>query len=68
MLAYYGALEQRSNENCANHTYEIWRKMNIDNRTNIDANKLVNARTDVVKNKRLADTELDRIRTGIEQV
>ena len=67
MLAYYEALEQPSNENYPNYTYEIWRKMNIDNRTNIDANKLVNARRDIVKNKRLADTELERIRTGIKK-
>ena len=67
MRAYYQALEQPSNENNTNHTYEIWRKMNIDNRTNIDANKLANARRDIVKNKRLTDTELEGIRTDIRK-
>ena len=44
MRAYYQALEQPSNENNVNHTYEIWRKMNIDDRANIDANNLANVR------------------------
>ena len=41
--------------------------MNIDNRTNIDANKLANARRDIVKNKRLTDTELEGIRPDIRK-
>ena len=41
--------------------------MNIDNRTNIDANKLANVRRDIVKNKRLKDTEQERIRTDIRK-
>ena len=41
--------------------------MNIDNRTNIDTNKLANVRRDIVKNKRLTDTELERIRTDIRK-
>ena len=41
--------------------------MNIDNRTNIDANKLANVRRDIVKNKRLTDTELEGIRTDIRK-
>ena len=68
MRAYYQALKQPSNENNTNHTYEIWRKINIDNRTNIDANKLANVRRDIVKNKRLTDTELEGIRTDIRKV
>ena len=65
--AYYQALEQPSNKNNTNLTYEIWRKMNIDNRTNIDANNLASVRRDIVKNKRLTDTELEGIGTDIRK-
>ena len=53
MIAYYQALEQPSNKNTTNRAYEIWRKDNVDNRANIDVNKLANVRRDIVKNKRL---------------
>ena len=65
MIAYYQALEQPSNKNTTNRAYEIWRKDNVDNRGNIDANKLANVRRDIVKNKRLTDMELERIRVDV---
>ena len=67
MIAYYQALEQPSNKNTTNRAYEIWRKDNVDNRANIDANKLANVRRDIVKNKRLTDMELERIRIDVRK-
>ena len=67
MKAYYQALEQPSNENSTNHTYDIWRKMNDNNRTNIDANKLANVRRNILKNKRLTEGELERIKSDIRK-
>ena len=63
--AYYQALEQPSNEDGTNHTYQIWRMMNADNRMNIDANKLANIRRDIVKNKQLTGAELESIKSDI---
>ena len=65
--AYYQVLEQPSNKNNTSLSYEIWKKMNIDNRTNIDANKLANVRRDIAKNRRLTETELEGIRTDIRK-
>ena len=67
MIAYYQALEQPSNKNTTNRAYEIWRKDNVDNRGNIDANKLANVRRDIIKNKRLTDMELERIRIDVRK-
>ena len=67
MIAYYQALEQPSNKNITNRAYEIWRKDNVDNRANIDANKLADVRRDIVKNKRLTDMELERIRIDVRK-
>ena len=39
--------------------------MNTDVRPNIDANKLVNVRRDIVENKRLSDSELEAIKSRI---
>ena len=67
MKVYYQALEQPSNKNTTNSAYETWRKDNVDNRANIDANKLANVRRDIVKNERLTDMELERIRVDVKK-
>ena len=67
MIAYYQALEQPSNKNTTNRAHEIWRKDNVANRANIDANKLSHVRWDIVKNKRLTDIELERIRVDVRK-
>ena len=67
MKAYYQALEQPSNENSTNHTYKIWRKMNANYRTTIDANKLANVKRDISKNERLTEAELERIKSDIRK-
>ena len=67
MIAYYQALEQPSDKNTTYRAYEIWRKDNVDYRANIDANKLANVRRNIVKNKRLTDMELERIRVDVRK-
>ena len=43
------------------------RNDNVDNRANINANKLANVRRDKVKNKRLTDMELERVREYVRK-
>ena len=38
-----------------NKIYTIWRKMNLNNRQYIDANKLANVRTQILRDKKLTD-------------
>ena len=65
MTAYYQAVLEPSDQNNTKYTYQLWREMNTDVRPNIDANKLANVRRDIVKNKRLSDSELEAIKSRI---
>ena len=55
----------RHRHNNTKYTYQLWREMNTDVRPNIDAKKLANVRRDIVKNKRLSDSELEAIKSRI---
>jgi len=68
MEAYITAQLKPSGENNTKQTYMIWRNANPTSRPYINANKLANVRRDIVKNKRLSDTELENIRRKTREV
>ena len=67
LYAYYYAPEKPSETNCTTRTYKNWRNNNKDVRPHIDANKLANVRRDIVKNKRLTDEEIHKIKEEIRK-
>ena len=68
MEAYYYAKYHPSDESNTKRTYKIWRENNLNNRQYIDANKLANARRQIVKDKRLTDIELSQIEDAAKNV
>ena len=67
LYAYYHAHEKPSESNCTARTYKFWRNINKDIRTYIDANKLANVRRGIIKNKRLTDGEIDKIKEEVKK-
>ena len=48
-------------------TYNIWREKHPTLRPNIDANKLANIRRDIIRKKRLTDTEMQMIKNRVSE-
>ena len=61
MEAYYYAKYHPSDESNTKQTYTIWRKNNLNKRQYIDANKLANAKRQILRDKRLTDTEISQL-------
>ena len=67
LYAYYYALEKPSETKCTARIYKIWRNNNNGIKTYIDANKLPNVRENIIKNKRLTDEEIRKIREKVKK-
>ena len=67
MEAFYKATNNPSETNTTKAAYNIWRLQNPTARPNLDANKLVNVRRDIIKSKRLTEMELETIRANVRQ-
>ena len=65
---FYYALEYPSEIGTTERTYKLWRERNKRERLYIDAHKLTNVRRDVMKKKRLTDTELQEIKKEIKTI
>ena len=61
MEAYYYGKYHPLDEGNIKQIYTIWRKNNLSNRQYIDANKLANVRRQILRNKRLIDTDISQI-------
>ena len=48
-------------------TYNIWREKHPTLRPNMDANKLANTRRDIIRKKRLTDTEMQAIKNRVSE-
>ena len=67
MEAYITAQLKPSGESNTKQSYTIWRNANPLERPNMDPNKLANVRRDIIKQKRLTDTEIEAIRKKVKQ-
>jgi len=65
MEAFYTAVNDPTGSSTTNAAYSIWRQQNPTGRPNLDANKLANARSDIIKTKRLTKLELDTIQEKV---
>ena len=63
MYAFYMSLEKS-----AEHTFRIWRSRNHNVKMNLNGNKLVNVRKDIINKKRLTDFELREIRKRLSLI
>ena len=61
MEAYYYGKYHPSDESNTKKIYKIRRRKNLNNRQNLDASKLANVRREILRDKRLTDTELSQI-------
>ena len=60
MEANYDATLNPSETSATDETYNIWRNKKPTKRSYLDANKLANIRRDIIKNKHLANAELEK--------
>ncbi|CAI9735507.1 Hypothetical predicted protein [Octopus vulgaris] len=61
MHAYYYSILNPETSTTQKETYSIWRCKNLHSRLYIDCNKIRAVRRDILKNKRLTDSEIDKI-------
>ena len=59
VTVFYQALK-KPKDNTTKQTYELWRQKVGEHRSYINANKLANVRTDIMKKNRLTAAEIDQ--------